>query len=212
MFNLRRQKLDVKSDNQEVELLSAAIVKVLAVELQHVYWEIPVKACLLQDGNKVVCGCGDGVLNIWSWGEWGDVSDRLPGHPSSIDACIPVTDNMVCTGCLDGAVRFNHQTAILYDILLTVLLDNRLVQIQPNRLCKVLGEHQEPVEQLRLSHDHGTVASCSHDTTVKFWDIAGIDLATEGKARSAKRLRKTGQALKGKRIKQSGNQEFFADL
>jgi WD40 repeat protein len=87
VFNLRRKKLDVTSDNQEVELLSAAIIK---------------------GGRKVVCGCGDGVLNIWSWGEWGDVSDRFPGHPSSIDACIAVNDNMVCTGCLDGAVRFDH--------------------------------------------------------------------------------------------------------
>jgi WD40 repeat protein len=100
----------------------------------------------------------------------------------------------------------------IYSSLICCLFDNRLVEIQPNALCKVLGEHQEPVEQLRLSHDHRTVASCSHDKTVKLWDVVGIDLPTEGKAKSAKRIRNTGKLMKGKRDKQSVNQEFFADL
>ncbi|XP_062514519.1 WD repeat-containing protein 55-like [Corticium candelabrum] len=173
VLNMRRSRLEARSDNQEVELLSAALVK---------------------NGNKVVCGGGDGVLSIWSWGEWGDISDRLPGHPSSIDACISITDSMVCTGCLDGAIR--------------------LVEIHPNRVCKTLGEHQEPVEQLRLSPDGGMIASCSHDATVKFWDIKDLSSSASGMTNGKKRAKKSSQELKRKRIKhkQCANEDFFSDL
>ena len=60
----------------------------------------------IQGGKKVVCGAGDGSLNIFSWGEWGDISDRFPGHPMSIDACVAVSDSVVCTGSIDGLVRY----------------------------------------------------------------------------------------------------------
>lgn len=168
----------------------------------------------VQNGNKVVCGCGDGVLNIWSWGEWGDVSDRLPGHPSSVDACISVTDNLVCTGCLDGTVRLDSQSAGLMccTYINCCILGDRLVEIQPNRMCRVLGEHQEPVEQLRLSHDGGMVASCSHDATVKFWDITDLESSDREKTKAKKRSRKQNHEMKGKRVKQSANPDFFSDL
>ena len=53
--NFPRGKLIKKSDEQEDELLSMAIVK---------------------HGKKVVVGSQEGILNIWSWGKWGDISDR----------------------------------------------------------------------------------------------------------------------------------------
>ncbi|CAH3028420.1 unnamed protein product [Porites evermanni] len=84
VFNVRRQKIEQRSDNMESELLSLAIVK---------------------GGRKVVCGTGDGILNLFSWGEWGDISDRFPGHPLSIDSCVAVSDSVVCTGSMDGIIR-----------------------------------------------------------------------------------------------------------
>ena len=54
----------------------------------------------------MVCGTGDGILNLFSWGEWGDISDRFPGHPLSIDSCVAVSDNVVCTGSMDGIIRY----------------------------------------------------------------------------------------------------------
>ena len=65
----------------------------------------PVTAVFLQGGRKVVCGTGDGILNLFSWGEWGDISDRFPGHPLSIDSCVAVSDSVVCTGSMDGIIR-----------------------------------------------------------------------------------------------------------
>jgi WD40 repeat protein len=51
-----------------------------------------------------------------------------------------------------------------------------VVQIQPNSLLGVLGEHEDecPIEQLALSRDKLFVASCSHDQTVKFWSATDL--------------------------------------
>ena len=62
---------------------------------------------ILQTGTKVVCGGGDGTLSIYSWGRWGDISDRFPGHPTSIDAVCKVNENILVTGDADGKIRYN---------------------------------------------------------------------------------------------------------
>ena len=59
---------------------------------------------------------------------------------------------MVLTGSSDGIIR--------------------LVNVHPNRLLGAIGDHDEyPIERLVVSHDKRTLASCSHDNTVKLWDI-----------------------------------------
>jgi hypothetical protein len=45
---------------------------------------------------QVVCGTQEGVLAVFNWGEWGDVSDRFPGHPASVDTVVPLTEVCVC--------------------------------------------------------------------------------------------------------------------
>jgi WD40 repeat protein len=50
------ERLVKRSDDMEDELLSVKIIK---------------------NGKKVVCGTGEGVLAVFSWGTWGDVSDRF---------------------------------------------------------------------------------------------------------------------------------------
>lgn len=67
---------------------------------------LAIRNCCFQGGRKAVCGTGDGILNLFSWGEWGDISDRFPGHPLSIDSCVAVSDNVVCTGSMDGIIRY----------------------------------------------------------------------------------------------------------
>lgn len=134
VFNIRRQRLEQRSENMESELLSLAVVK---------------------GGRKVVCGNGDGILNLFSWGQWGDISDRFPGHPLSIDSCVAVSDSVVCTGSMDGIIRAVH--------------------ILPNRFIGTIGEHNDfPVERMRLSRDGNILASCSHDQMIKFWDVSHL--------------------------------------
>lgn len=56
----------------------------------------------------MVCGSADGVLNIYSWGEWGDISDRIPTENDSIDSICPITEDIICTGTDDSYIRYRN--------------------------------------------------------------------------------------------------------
>ncbi|KNC87037.1 hypothetical protein SARC_00847 [Sphaeroforma arctica JP610] len=61
--------------------------------------------CVMKNGKKVVCGTQEGIISIFSWGQWGDCSDRFPGHPLSIDTILPLTEGICLTGSSDGLIR-----------------------------------------------------------------------------------------------------------
>jgi hypothetical protein len=109
---------------------------------------------VVKNGKKIVCGSQSGVLAIWSWGYWNDCSDRFPGHPESVDALVTYDEDTIITGSSDGALR--------------------IINILPNKLLGVLGEHEEdmPVERLALAGDKSLLASMSHDACVKLWDLS----------------------------------------
>ena len=49
----------------------------------------------------------------------------------------------------------------------------RVLNIQPNKMVGVLGEHGEfDIERLAASKDMQLLASASHDNTVKIWDLS----------------------------------------
>jgi len=126
----KRQEAFRRSDDQEDELLSVKVMK---------------------NGKKVVCGTQEGVLAVWSWGTWGDVSDRFPGHTASIDALLKVDEDTLLTGSSDGLVR--------------------LVQIHPDKLLGVLGDHDGyPIEKLQFNSTRSFVGSVSHDPVIRLWD------------------------------------------
>ena len=52
-----------------------------------------------------MCGTQEGVLGIFSWGDFGDVTDRFPGHTSSIDSIVAIDEDRLVTGCADGLIR-----------------------------------------------------------------------------------------------------------
>lgn len=119
-----------QSDNQEDELLSLA---------------------LLKNSSKLLCGTQQGILSLFSYGQWGDISDRFPGHPQSIDALLKIDEDTVLTGSSDGLVR--------------------AVQLLPNSLLGVLGGHDGfPVEGLGWSAGRKLVGSVSHDEYIRLWD------------------------------------------
>lgn len=130
-FDLRKQALGALSDSLEDELLSVA---------------------LLKGGRKVVCGSQAGVLNVFSYGKFGDVSDRHPGHPGSIDSIAVIDEETIVTGCSDGYIR--------------------MVSVQPWRLVQVVGDHGGfPVEVVRANAERSLLASCAHDCTLRLWDL-----------------------------------------
>lgn len=127
-----KERFRRRSDDQEDELLSIQLIK---------------------NGRKVVCGTGEGVLAVWSWGTWGDVSDRFPGHPASVDALLKIDEDTLLTGSSDGLLR--------------------VVSIHPDKLLGVLGDHDGfPIEKLGMNADRGFVGSVSHDTTIRLFDAS----------------------------------------
>ncbi len=121
-----------QSDNQEDELLSLA---------------------LLKKSQKLLVGTQQGILSLFSYNQWADISDRFPGHPQSIDALLKIDEDTVLTGSSDGLVR--------------------AVQLLPNALLGVLGGHDGfPVEGLAWSAGRKMVGSVSHDDYIRLWDAS----------------------------------------
>mmetsp|Transcript_12031 Transcript_12031/g.28529 ORF Transcript_12031/g.28529 Transcript_12031/m.28529 type:complete len:526 (+) Transcript_12031:55-1632(+) len=122
--------------------------------------------CVLKSGKKVVCGTQTGALSIFSWGTWGDISDRFPGHPSSVETLLKIDENTLLTGSSDGLIR--------------------VVQIHPDKLLGLLndgdkrgngsGDHEfhiherYPVEKLAYNSNKDIVGSLSHDNFIQLWD------------------------------------------
>jgi WD40 repeat protein len=59
----------------------------------------------IKDGRKVVCGTDDGILLVFSWGRWGDCTDRFVGHTQAVDCMMKVDETMLLTGSSDGALK-----------------------------------------------------------------------------------------------------------
>ncbi|CAK0786967.1 hypothetical protein CVIRNUC_010181 [Coccomyxa viridis] len=115
---------------------------------------------IVKHGSKAVTGSQTGVLSLYSWGYSKDCSDRFPGHPSSVDALVAFDEDTVLTGSQDGLIR--------------------VISILPNRMLGVVGEHGDfPVEALALSHDRHCLASTSHDTTLRLWDLSMLHEGSE---------------------------------
>ena len=135
VFDLRAGRLWARSDPQEDELLCCA---------------------LLKRGRKLLCGTQTGTVGIFSWGDFGDVSDRLLGHPASVDCMTAFDEDNVITASSDGLIR--------------------LVSVHPNKVLGVLGDHSDAgIESLALNAQRNVLASCAQDQTVRLWNIAYLN-------------------------------------
>ncbi|KAJ7556750.1 hypothetical protein O6H91_05G096700 [Diphasiastrum complanatum] len=202
LCNLRSNRVQARSEFSEDELLSVIRVK---------------------NGQKVVCGSQEGVVLLYSWGQFEDCSDRFLGHPHSVEALLKVDEDTILTGSSDGIIR--------------------VVSILPNKMIGLIGEHSEfPVERLAFSHDRAILGSVSHDNSLKLWDVryliddaepetgensstAKVEAASEDKSNTVEvcmleadpeeeEIQKNRRKRKGKGIASSGNSssDFFADL
>ncbi|KAF6174161.1 hypothetical protein GIB67_033693, partial [Kingdonia uniflora] len=131
--NLRRNRVQVQSEFAEDEPLSLVIMK---------------------NGQKVICGTQNGVILLYSWGNFKDHSDRFTGlENKSIDKLLKLDENRVITGSENGLIS--------------------LVGILPNRIIRPITEHSDyPVEGLAFSHDRKYLGSISHDQMLKVWNLS----------------------------------------
>jgi WD40 repeat protein len=72
------------SDNMETDLLSI---------------------CLMRNEKYVVVSSDEGPIFIFKWDWFGDCSDRLAGHSSSVDSLCKLDEDTYLTGCDDGKLR-----------------------------------------------------------------------------------------------------------
>lgn len=79
--------------------------------------------------------------------------------------------------CVLALLTDSYGTIVLALGLHTKSRRARIVQVHPNELLEVVGEHEFPVEELALSPDGVLLASCSHDDSVKFWNIGYLCFA-----------------------------------
>ena len=60
----------------------------------------------------------------------------------------------------------------------------------PNKIVKTLGQHEEeehfPIGSLSLSNCGRIVASSSHDSSIKFYDVGGFVKSRDGKIEEGK--------------------------
>ncbi|XP_019361549.1 PREDICTED: WD repeat-containing protein 55 [Gavialis gangeticus] len=169
VFNLKRHRFELQSESQNGDLTSIALMK---------------------RGKKVACGSSEGTIYLFNWNGFGATSDRFAVKAESIDCMVPVTENVLCTGSIDGVIR--------------------AVNILPNRVIGSVGQHLgEPIEQLAKSHTGQLLASCGHDQKVKFWDISSLSSIVVDDYRKRK---KGGQLKALSRKAFGGGDDFFADL
>lgn len=131
-YDIRKKDSFTRSDEQESELHCLSVIK---------------------NGKKVLCGTQDGVILVFSWGKWGDCTDRYPGHPQTVDCMAKIDESTILTGSSDGFIR--------------------VIAIQPNKILGVIGDHEDfPVEAISTSFDRRVLGSISHDNIIRFWDIS----------------------------------------
>ncbi|KAM9312824.1 WD repeat-containing protein 55 [Gastrophryne carolinensis] len=169
VFNIKRRRFELLSEYQNGDLTSVSIMK---------------------RGRKVACGSSEGTIYLFNWNGFGATSDRFAVKAESIDCMVPINDNIVCTGSMDGIVR--------------------AINILPNRVIGTVGQHPgEPIEQLAKSHDGKLLASCAHDQKIKFWDVSSIGSIVVDVYRKRKKNKQL-PALSKKAF--GGADDFFADL
>ena len=72
-----------------------------------------------------------------------------------MDALVKYDADTVITGSSDGIIR--------------------VINVLPNRMLGVLGGTEDlPIERLALSHDRATLASVSHESCLRLWDMSQL--------------------------------------
>ncbi|CAF0962909.1 unnamed protein product [Rotaria sordida] len=113
VYNVRKKKLQIQSELMDSDLTACQIVK---------------------DGTKVVCSTMEGVLYFFNWKEFGNMSDRFPGHPGGIECLTSLDQSLIVTGCEDGKIR--------------------CLSLYPHRIMSIVGRTGSmPIQTLSTSCD-----------------------------------------------------------
>ncbi|CDJ60316.1 G-protein beta-subunit, putative [Eimeria maxima] len=167
VFDLKKGKLRARSDELEADFTSVVRAK---------------------EGSKVCCGCEEGDICMFSWGDFGDFSDRFTDIRTGVNSLVKFDEDTLIAGCGDGCIR--------------------VVQLHPNRLAGILGGHGRrdgPVERLALNADQTLLASIAHDNRIRLHEA---QKAVRMKTKVVRRLKKSQQPQHDMRA----GKDFYDDL
>jgi len=151
-------------------------------------------AQVMKDNKKLVVGTGGGTLYLYNWEQFAATSDNFPLHKDPINSLAKVNENIVCTACADGKIR--------------------AINILPNRMLEVVGDHNGlPIEKVKTTHDGKYLASISHDSIIKFWNLEHLPSIKVSNHEKVKRTWQGGKkTIKSKRKKASFFSDFSSDV
>ncbi|CAF1364680.1 unnamed protein product [Didymodactylos carnosus] len=170
-YNVRKKKMQLQSELMDSDLTSIRIFRV---------------STLIYDGKKVVCGTMDGVLYIFNWKEFGNMSDRCPGHPGAIECIEKINENVICTGCEDGSIRAMH--------------------LLPHRFLGTIGRScPMPINTLSVSYDQTSLIGTSGTNSLQLVDVTSLNNTQMDHGKSdRKKINKKYSSAK--------SDNFFSDL
>ena len=93
----------------------------------------------------------EGPIFIFKWDWFGDCSDRLVGHSSSVEAMCKLDEDTILTGCDDGRLRG--------------------VSVFPNKILSTVGTHSDdenifPIHKIAITRCKNIAATLSHDESI----------------------------------------------
>ncbi|XP_050297333.1 WD repeat-containing protein 55 homolog [Anthonomus grandis grandis] len=147
---------------------------------------------LFRSESKVLAGSSKGVQYLFNWGEFGLHSDAFPGPKESINALIPITENIVVTGQEDGNLRATH--------------------LFPHRHLGIVGQHELSVENIDICNNGNFIASSGHLNEIKFWNVQYFEDFEKVSHKHSKHERKRELANNLPSSKVRNTSDFFSDL
>jgi hypothetical protein len=219
--DLRRGVL-VRSEDQDEELLSSAIVTGLSTKGTNV-------------GEKIVVGAGNGVITLWERGVWDDqderiVVDRSKGGGESLDSITVVPDgvgpggNIIAVGMGNGLIRFAKigQNKVFAELKHDELSQEGVIGLgfdvtgrmisSGGRTIKVWGEKKNVAEEEKEEEEEEEEEEVEETTANEKRDHESDDgdeeMAESSEEEEPKQKRKKRKKNKGKQQKGNGITHF----
>ncbi|KAG9457660.1 hypothetical protein H6P81_002168 [Aristolochia fimbriata] len=183
--NLRKNKVQSRSEFSEDELLSIVVMK---------------------NGRKVVCGSQTGALFLYSWGYFKDWSDSFRGPSTSIDALLKLDEDTLISGSEDGVIRL---IGILPNRIIQPIAEHSDYPVE--RLAfshdrKYLGSISHD-QMLKLWNLEELLGRCQNASKIQVATAECKDDEMEVDIKASK-----GCKRKASEISNSSASNFFADL
>lgn len=167
----------------------------------------------------------DGSINIFSWDYWESPSDRLLGHPSSIDSIVVLDEEkgVVATGAGDGIVRYVGiqpntllgwsvpGTSQVRDLSGKICIDGEEAT-SDIEILEGANEKEEhwPISALCLSMDGKWLASAAQESI--YVGNGHLECSEKGRVAASKKKRKHDSSKKMLDRKKMENTAFLIDL